>query len=547
MTKILAIDDKTDNLITLQALLGEIFPEARFFGATGGLQGLEISRREDPDVILLDILMPGLDGYTVCEILKQDPVMRDIPVLFVTALKEDRDRRIRALEAGGDAFLTKPIDETELKAQMKAMLRIRQGNLLNRNENQRLSALVEERTAALRHELSERKKAEQEIRKGAEQWSITFNALQEGIMIMDTDHNILQYNHRFAEMTDSSGVDLCHKKCYQVVHGREEPAEGCPFEKMKMTKQRENVEMTSGENIWEVMVDPLREDLHGAITGCVHLISDITDRKRSQQELVDAKERAEEHDRLKTAFLANMSHEIRTPMNGILGFTELLKNNDLSREKQKSIIDIIEKSGHRLFNLINDLIDISLIESGQMTIYNEPVDVLAECETLLEFFRAEAAQKRLTVRFIPPEFPIPDLVITDKGKLLSVLTNLLKNALKFTENGEISYGYSLVQKQLLFFVKDTGIGISKEKQQMVFERFIQADNKLSRGYEGAGLGLSISRAYTEMLGGSISLHSEPGKGSVFSFEITVRIPDSDTDTAESTCIDCSNHTSLPGN
>jgi PAS domain S-box-containing protein len=539
MIKILAIDDKTDNLITLQALLGEIFPEARYYSATGGLQGIEIARNEDPDVLLLDILMPGLDGYTVCEILKQDPVMRDIPVLFVTALKEDRDRRIRALEAGGDAFLTKPIDETELRAQVRAMLRIRQANLQRRNENQKLSALVEERTAALRHELNERKRAEQEIQRGAEQWRTTFNAMQEGIMIMDMNHNILQHNHRFADMTGHLGEDLFSRKCYEIVHGSKEPVAQCPFELMKKTQKRESVEMNLDEVTWEVMVDPLTIKSYGGISGCVHLISDITDRKKSQKELVAAKERAEEHDRLKTAFLANMSHEIRTPMNGILGFTELLKNNELSREKQQSIISIIEKSGHRLFNLINDLIDISLIESGQMTISNESVDVLSECETLLDFFRAEAADKRLTVRFIPPELPIPKWVITDKGKLLSVLTNLLKNAIKFTEKGEINFGYSLVNTQLLFFVKDTGIGISEEKQQMIFERFIQADNKLSRGYEGAGLGLSISRAYADMLGGSISVHSECGKGSVFSFSIEVHFPDSDI--KDITAHGCSGH------
>lgn len=525
MTKILAIDDKTDNLITLQALLGEIIPEAQYFAATSGFKGIEIARREDPDLIMLDILMPGIDGYTVCEILKQDMILQDIPVVFVTALKEDRDRRIKALEAGGDAFLSKPIDETELRAQLRAMLRIRQANLLKRGENQRLASLVEERTTALRNELHERRKAELELQRAAEQWKTTFNAMQEGIMIMDTEHNILQHNERFVEMTNRPDTECKGQKCFQVVHGLEEPIEGCPFEMMKHSGKRERTEMQSEATTWEVMVDPLRDAFSESISGCVHLISDITDRKRTEQELIAAKEQAEEHDRLKTAFLANMSHEIRTPMNGILGFAELLKNNNLTREKQQSIIAIIEKSGHRLFNLINDLIDISLIESGQMTLYEEPVNVLSECETLLEFFRAEAAHKRLTVRFEPPEMAIPEMLITDKGKLLSVVTNLLKNAIKFTDQGEISYGYSLVGHKLLFYVQDTGIGISPDKQQVIFNRFIQADNKLSRGYEGAGLGLSIARAYTEMMGGTISVESEPGKGSVFSFEISVRIPE----------------------
>jgi PAS domain S-box-containing protein len=263
-------------------------------------------------------------------------------------------------------------------------------------------------------------------------------------------------------------------------------------------------------------------------------IQDITERKHIEEELIIAKEKAEESDRLKSAFLTNMSHEIRTPMNGILGFAELLKEPNLTGEEQQECINIIEKSGARMLNIINDIIDISKIESGLMKVSLSETNINEQIEYIYTFFKPEfdGADKQLSFKNTLPSESV--LIKTDREKIYAILTNLVKNAIKFTPKGSIEVGYNLKPAEpktehmsgtldqsfeLEFFVKDTGNGIRQEQLEIIFERFRQGSETLTKNYEGAGLGLSISKAFVEMLGGKIWVESELGKGSIFYFTI----------------------------
>lgn len=241
--------------------------------------------------------------------------------------------------------------------------------------------------------------------------------------------------------------------------------------------------------------------------------------RKINEELKAAKEKAEESDRLKSAFLANMSHEIRTPMNGILGFAELLQDPRLTDKEAQEFISLIRISGKRMLNIINDLIDISKVESGMASVSTSAVEINDQIDFLYNFFRPEAESKGLELQFHKGLMNARSRIITDKEKIIAILTNLIKNAIKFSVSGIIEFGYSLKDEHLEFFVKDQGIGIPAEKQQAVFERFVQADNSLTSNYEGAGLGLSISKAYVDMLGGNIRLSSRPGSGTSFCFTI----------------------------
>ena len=251
---------------------------------------------------------------------------------------------------------------------------------------------------------------------------------------------------------------------------------------------------------------------------------DISKRKTLEKELIKAKEKAEESDRLKSAFLANMSHEIRTPMNGILGFTGLLKNHGLSGEDQQEFIKIIEKSGARMLNIINDLITISTIESHQVENIISDANVNEQITYIYNFFKLEADQKKLHISF---KNALPDeeaYIKTDREKLYAVLTNLVKNAIKFTQKGSIELGYIKKDGFLEFYVKDTGSGVCPEQKDIIFERFRQGSESLTRNYEGAGLGLSISKAYVEMLGGKIWMvnnarNNGTASGSTFFFTL----------------------------
>ncbi|MCW2120006.1 ATP-binding protein [Flavobacterium sp. 7A] len=246
---------------------------------------------------------------------------------------------------------------------------------------------------------------------------------------------------------------------------------------------------------------------------------DISERKQLEIDLKIAKEKAEESDRLKSAFLANMSHEIRTPMNGILGFAELLKKPDLKEKKQQKYIRIIEKSGVRMLNIINDIINISKIESGQMEIYTQESNINEQLEYINNFFTLEAEKKEIQLS-CKKELPNENaLMTTDREKVFAILTNLVKNAINHTQSGTVEFGYVRKNDFLEFYVKDSGIGVPLNRQSAIFERFIQADIANKMAQQGAGLGLSISKAYVEMLGGELWLESEEGRGSVFYFTL----------------------------
>ena len=245
--------------------------------------------------------------------------------------------------------------------------------------------------------------------------------------------------------------------------------------------------------------------------------------EKRTKELQISKEKAEESDRLKSAFLANMSHEIRTPMNGILGFTNLLQKPNLTGVKQREYIEIIKKSGDRMLNTVNNIIDISKIESGQMKVSFSSVNIGDNLNHLYSFFKPEVHKKGMQLIsnnvFIEEEI----LIQTDEEKLNSILTNLVKNAIKYSIKGQIEFGYELKKDNektwLEFYVKDSGIGIPKERQHAIFERFIQADIEDKHARQGSGLGLTISKAYVEVLGGKIWVDSKVEKGSTFYFTI----------------------------
>jgi signal transduction histidine kinase len=232
---------------------------------------------------------------------------------------------------------------------------------------------------------------------------------------------------------------------------------------------------------------------------------------------ISEQEKAQMADKLKSAFLANMSHEIRTPMNGILGFAELLKNPNLTGAETKEYIEIIEKSGARMLNIINDIVDISKIESGLMKLDYEESNVNEQLEFIYTFFKPEVEAKGMTLTYLPTLKAEEANVNTDREKLYAILINLVKNAIKYSNKGSIVFGYQKKNGVLEFYVKDTGIGIPKNRQAAIFERFIQADIADKMARQGAGLGLAIAKAYVEMLGGKIWVESEEGIGSTFYF------------------------------
>lgn len=310
--------------------------------------------------------------------------------------------------------------------------------------------------------------------------------------------------------------------------------QGQPFEKFLSLKSRDPfshfiqyIGQRKVSQICEVDINYLNVKRTLYLTGVLgekqeeYFISatDISDLKAMEQKLSVALNRAEESDRLKTSFLQNLRHEIRTPANAIVGFSIQLMEPDISDKNTKEFASIVYNSTNQLLTIINDIIALSLLETKQVKI-NESTfllnDLLSELHTI---FKSQAEHKNLSLKLTIDQSEKNTRVVTDKSKLSQVLTNLLSNALKFTQEGEITYGYVLTKSGMVFFVTDTGIGVDVDMREKIFERFRQANTDIERKYGGTGLGLSISKALVELLGGKIWVESNPNQGATFKFNL----------------------------
>lgn len=275
----------------------------------------------------------------------------------------------------------------------------------------------------------------------------------------------------------------------------------------------------NGTPFWaEINSSPLR-DASGEITGLMLVCQDITDRKSVEEELMLAKERAEQGERLTSAMLHNISHEIRTPLNAILGFSDLMTETGLSPESRARYIEIIHSSSDQLLSTINDLVDISAIQARIVKIENAEVCINEVMRGICNKFRMKADEKNIRINLIEPEDSMKAIFFTDKKRLIQIISNLVKNAIKFSGRNDIETGYAQKGSFMEFYVSDRGIGIAPEYHSKIFEPFFQVEHPEEIRVEGTGMGLALCKAYVELLGGKIWLDSAPGKGSVFHFTI----------------------------
>ncbi len=354
-----------------------------------------------------------------------------------------------------------------------------------------------------------------------------FNSSTSSIMITDLDGYIEYLNPAFCKTTGYTADELIGKKPNTLKSGHHTKSfyrnlwdtiqSGIEWRGEIKNKRKD------GRIFWEVVSISCLKNEKGIITNYLKISEDITSTKKLQEELRKAKHNSKNATQYKNNFLTNMSYEIRTPINGIIGFSELLKYGDLTVNQQLHYIDIIEESSRSLLSLVDDIIDVSKIESKELKIKKEACSLTATLSELEDHFRTllkNSEKPNIVLKFKTPAAEHHDFIFTDPFRLKQVLSNLFLNALKFTEKGFIEVGYQVSSEKVLqFYVEDTGIGISEEDQRNLFKKFIQDDRSIKSKEAGAGLGLYISQGVVELLGGNISFRSKKKKGSLFFFTI----------------------------
>ncbi len=372
----------------------------------------------------------------------------------------------------------------------------------------------------------QRKQFEDNIRIEKAYFEQLFQNSPEGIAITDEKGNFLRANSEFFKMFGYAPEEIEGKNLDLLV-----TPENLASESKNLTRRMvegfkirfESVRKRKNGEEFYVSIWGAPIEIEDGILACCSLYRDITDIKKHEKNLIDSRKQAEESDRLKTAFLANMSHEIRTPLNAIIGFSDLLNTPDLTDDLREDYVQVIKTSGNALLHLINDIIDVAKIEAGQLVMNNEEFLLKPVLNELLTFFiqhRVHMEKKNISIRLDIPSNIDHVAITTDVNRFNQIFTNLINNALKFTYEGSIDFGFQFQKdSSIIFFVRDSGIGLTKDEQELIFKRFRQTDSTIRQGTRGTGLGLTISKNLVSLMGGKIWVNSEPGKGSTFYFSL----------------------------
>lgn len=370
-------------------------------------------------------------------------------------------------------------------------------------------------------DITAKKRNEEALKASENKFKSLFENSADGILVLNEKSEILELNNQICEILGYDCEELLLLKVNDIIHTEDRMSKDHNASLQELLQGKTVISQyrlckKNGDYIYtELSTKKIAEGQY------LNIVRDITEKKKIIDELIIAKEKAEESDRLKSAFLANISHEIRTPMNGILGFSELLKEPNLTGGEQRKYIKIIEKSGNRMLNIINNIVDLSKIEAGLVELTISETNINAQIEYACTFFKPEADKKGIQLIQNTTLSNQAATINTDREKLYSILLNLIKNAIKYSDTGTIEVGYNLKNSAttdyIEFYVSDTGIGVPIDQQESIFKRFIQADISDREARHGAGLGLSISKAFVEIMGGNIRVESKEDKGSIFYF------------------------------
>ncbi len=570
--RLLLVDDRPENLVALDALLGGL-EGVELVHAESGPACLRAVLRQDFAAILLDVQMPGMDGFQTAELLRANPKTSGMPIIFVTAGLGGREAQFKGYELGVVDYLIKPLEPAILNAKVRVFCDLYRQRIALEEQAEHLAQLVAERDRALERTSESlddaRRLAEDERLRFGETLALATRAAGLGIWDWDLVNNSLHWDDRMYALCGVRRGQLGDAHQTWLATTLAEDQLLCDQAMQRTLRDGANYEIElrvrwpDGSLRYLRADGQVQHDAQGRALRMTGVHFDITERKQAEfdllrhrdhlLELVDertaslraiieeqklteakllaARGAAEAANQVKSEFLAKMSHELRTPLNAVIGFSRLaVKAGGLSGD-QKDNLDIIHRSGQHLLTLINDVLQLSKIESGRMWLSESDVDLGGVLREVVEMLDMRARQGGLTLELVMDA--LPDVVRVDAVKLRQVLINLLGNALKFTMAGVVRLQVRAQPAPdgvtVRFEVSDTGIGIAPEYYEAVFEPFFQMDNHATAA--GTGLGLAISRQYVQMMGGEMTLVSTPGAGSTFGFTLKLALGSAGPQTA----------------
>jgi PAS domain S-box-containing protein len=498
--------------------------------ASDGLEGLELFKERRPHIIITDIRMPGMDGLAMIrEIKKIDP---DVKVIMISGHSE-ADYFIRSIDLGVDGYLLKPVDNKRLENKIIELGR----NILLRQkvaESEKKFRDFAELLPQVVFEASTDGRLTFVNRFALEKLNYTDKDFERGLSLQDViirdggrrDEKIMDIITRDINQQEKEVMCRTRKGKFFpaliytsgiIENGQLAGIRGVMVDISSRKKMLEELQTLNQELEKKVLERPLL------------LSNEIREKEKAEKALIQAKEKAEESDKMKGIFLANVSHEIQTPIKAIISFSNLLQSTGLSDERRLELTGIIESNSNALLNLTNDILEFTKLQANVVKLFRIDFDVTLFLEELFPLF--ESHRSRELGRDIRLKLTIPRdhkvlLINSDPSRLKQIFSNLISNAYKFTQEGYVEYGFNVKEgNRIRFFVRDTGFGISKKYQRKIFDRFIQEPQSLNIKREGTGLGLAISQSLIRMLGGEIWVESEPGKGSSFYFEFPEIIVD----------------------
>ncbi|MBD1394761.1 hybrid sensor histidine kinase/response regulator [Mucilaginibacter glaciei] len=495
---ILIVDDREENIIALEALLKR--PDIRLFTTTSPNDALKIAWENQISIALVDVQMPEMDGFELVEMLKSNPRTKDIMVIFVTAISKESKYAVKGLGAGAVDYLYKPLDPYITSAKVDSFITLarQQAEILEKNEELQAYAIVVKNSA--------------DIICSVDAGNLRITTINPAV------EQILGYKP--TELIGKSIIDLAIDAEHDTLR---KTLGGIIKDNLSFASFESQFNTFDKRSIWTNCRASYRNRM-------IFLnISDNSPQKSYQQQLIKSKEAAEYGKKVKETFLANMSHELRTPVNGIIGLTNMLRKSGVT-EQQANLLEMMETSSRSLLGVINDVLDISKIEAGKFNIVRTPSN-LREIVTMVHGllkFNADEKDIDFTLQI---DKDVPETLMVDSLRLNQILMNLLSNSIKFTSHGFVKLKVAVIQQfdhkaKLKFSVEDSGIGIPADRLSKIFESFEQAEDDTASKYGGTGLGLAIVKKLVELKGGELSVISEEGQGSEFSFTNWFNVADS---------------------